>query len=177
MHGSLVPLCLGADNEEIEEVKSSPAKSAAKPTKKPILPDSVKAIAKVSLHSLTHWSTHSLHCSLAHPLSHSLALARSLTHSLSHSFHPSILHPSMYSFNEHMSFPEARYNQSCVSPCMRSLSAYCLVIPHLKQHNLHCNLHVCPSFHVHQADLQLSWGATCSSGPMHLQYASRHLCC
>ncbi|DBA87111.1 TPA: hypothetical protein ACH3X2_005217 [Trebouxia sp. C0005] len=37
----------GADHEEVEEVKSQPAKSAAKPTKKPILPDSVKAIAKV----------------------------------------------------------------------------------------------------------------------------------
>ncbi|DBB17196.1 hypothetical protein WJX82_005523 [Trebouxia sp. C0006] len=37
----------GADNEEVQEVKSQPAKSAAKPTKKPILPDSVKAIAKV----------------------------------------------------------------------------------------------------------------------------------
>lgn len=32
----------------MEEVKSKPAKAAAKPTKKPVLPDSVKAIQKVS---------------------------------------------------------------------------------------------------------------------------------
>lgn len=41
----------GADTEE--EVKSQPAKSAAKPVKKPILPDSVKAIAKVWLQPLS----------------------------------------------------------------------------------------------------------------------------
>ncbi|DBA75266.1 TPA: hypothetical protein ACH3X1_010553 [Trebouxia sp. C0004] len=45
--GSLLPLCVGADNEEVEEVRSQPAKPAAKPSKKPILPDSVKATAKV----------------------------------------------------------------------------------------------------------------------------------
>ena len=39
----------GADDEEVGEVKSKPAKSVAKPTKKPVLPDSVKAIAKASL--------------------------------------------------------------------------------------------------------------------------------
>ena len=41
----------GADTEE--EVKSQPAKSAAKPVKKPVLPDSVKAIAKVWLQPLS----------------------------------------------------------------------------------------------------------------------------
>lgn len=40
----------GADTEE--EVKSQPVKSAAKPVKKPVLPDSVKAIAKVWLQPL-----------------------------------------------------------------------------------------------------------------------------
>ena len=41
-------LRIGADNEEVEEVKSKPAKAGAKPTKKPVLPDSVKAITKAS---------------------------------------------------------------------------------------------------------------------------------
>ena len=42
-------LLSGADGEEVEEVKSKPAKAAAKPAKRPVLPDSVKAIAKVIL--------------------------------------------------------------------------------------------------------------------------------
>ena len=41
-------LLIGADNDKVEEVKSKPAKAGAKPTKKPVLPDSVKAIAKAS---------------------------------------------------------------------------------------------------------------------------------
>ena len=45
----MVVLLSGADDDEVEEVKSKPAKSVAKPTKKPVLPDSVKAIAKASL--------------------------------------------------------------------------------------------------------------------------------
>lgn len=45
----MVIVLSGADDEEVEEVKSKPAKSVAKATKKPVLPDSVKAIAKASL--------------------------------------------------------------------------------------------------------------------------------
>lgn len=36
------------DDEGAEEVKSKPTKAKAKPTKKPILPDSVRALQKVS---------------------------------------------------------------------------------------------------------------------------------
>lgn len=44
-----VPCLVGSDNEGAEEVKSKPTKAKAKPTKKPILPDSVRASQKVSL--------------------------------------------------------------------------------------------------------------------------------
>lgn len=46
-----VSVCLGFvgnDDEGAEEVKSKPAKAKAKPTKKPVLPDSVRASQKVS---------------------------------------------------------------------------------------------------------------------------------
>ena len=39
---------VGNDDEGGEEVKSKPAKAKAKPTKKPILPDSVRASQKVT---------------------------------------------------------------------------------------------------------------------------------
>ena len=48
-------ILLADADEELEEVKSSSsAKTAAKPTKKPVLPDSVRAIAKVCLLCLSY---------------------------------------------------------------------------------------------------------------------------
>lgn len=44
----------GADNDGVEEVQSQPAKGAAKASKKPILPDSVKAISKVRCLVISH---------------------------------------------------------------------------------------------------------------------------
>ena len=45
---SLCMSCVGNDDEGAEEVKSKPAKAKAKATKKPILPDSVRASQKVT---------------------------------------------------------------------------------------------------------------------------------
>ena len=51
----------GADNDGVEEVQSQPAKGAAKASKKPILPDSVKAISKVTRLGISH-SAYTLPC-------------------------------------------------------------------------------------------------------------------
>ena len=78
-----------------------------------------------------------------HAFTHSLAhssvrvLAHSLTHSLTHSLIPSFIHPFIHLY---MSSVKVRYSQSCVSPCMRSVWASCLVIPCFIEHNLHHNM-------------------------------------
>lgn len=50
----MLPVCvkwclrfLGSESEGVQEVESKPAKAKAKPTKKPVLPDSVRAVQKV----------------------------------------------------------------------------------------------------------------------------------
>ena len=127
-----------------------------------------------------HPSIHSLAYSIIHSLTHSLihsfirSFVRSFTHSIIHSIIRSFIH-DICSFVEQVSFPKIRYNQSCVFPCMSSVCTSCLVILNERAQSALQLARLL--FLVHQAHPRLSLGATCCSGPMHLQYASGHLFC